>query len=69
MALTIGQALEAIMRGETEEQYRKRIRKILRLADERDDLMDAIEVLGNDPRAEKKRIRLAKVEQMIEELR
>lgn len=69
MAMTIGQAIEAIMRGETEEQYRKRIKKIRRLANERDDLMDAIDVLGDDPRAEQKKARLAKVNQMIEELR
>ena len=69
MAMTIGQAIESIMHGETEEQYKKRIKKIRRLANERDDLIDAIDVLGDDPRAEKKKSRLAKVNQMIRELR
>lgn len=66
--LTLAQAMEAITRGETSEEYRKRQDKIRRLANERDDLIDAIEVLGDDPRAEKKRIRLENVLRMIDEL-
>ena len=66
MKMTIAQALEMIDRGETPEQYEKRVRRIRRLANERDDLQDAIEVLGDDPRAEKKRARLAKVELELE---
>lgn len=67
--MNIQQHIEAIMRGETSEQYKKRQARIRRLANERDDLMDAIEVLGSDPRAEKKRARLEKVLSMIEGLK
>ena len=59
--MTIEQALEMISRGETPEEYTKRIKRIKRLANERDALEDAIDVLGEDPRAEKKKTRLAKV--------
>lgn len=67
--MNLEQAIEAIMRGETSEQYKKRQARLRRLANERDDLMDAIEVLGDDPRAEKKKARLEKVLKMIEELK
>ena len=67
--MTIDQAIEMIMRGETPEQYKKRMAKIRRLANERDALEDAIDVLGDDPKAEKKRERLEKVLQMIDELK
>ena len=66
--LNLDQAIDAIMRGETTEEYKKRQDKIRRLANERDDLIDAIEVLGDDPRAEKKKIRLGKVLKMIDNL-
>lgn len=66
--LNIDQAIEAIMRGETSEEYKKRQDKIRRLANERDDLIDAIEVLSDDPRAEKKKVRLEKVLKMIDNL-
>lgn len=66
--LNLDQAIDAIMRGETTEEYKKRQDKIRRLANERDDLIDAIEVLGDDPRAEKKKIRLEKVLKMIDNL-
>ena len=69
MAVTLAEALELMIRGETEEQYKKRIAKIRRLANERDNLIDAIEVLGDDPRVEKKKIRLDKVVKMIEQLK
>jgi len=70
MKMTIRQALEMIERGETPEQYEKRVRRIRRLANERDALHDAIDVLDeyHDPRAEKKRARLAKVMQELEVL-
>lgn len=67
--MRLDQAIDAIMRGETSEQYKKRQARLRRLANERDDLMDAIEVLGDDPRAEKKKARLEKVLKMIEELK
>lgn len=75
--MTIAEALEAIDRGETAEQYKKRIARIRRLANERDDLIDAIEVLSDGrygdtekykDRVEKKQKRLAKVLAMIDEL-
>ena len=65
--VTIGEALEMINRGETPEQYRKRKARLRRLTEERDFLEDGIEILGDDPRAEKKRKRLEKVKKMIEE--
>lgn len=64
---TIGEALEMINRGETPEQYRKRKARLRKLTEERDFLEDGIELLGDDPRAEKKRKRLEKVKKMIEE--
>lgn len=66
--MTFEQMIEMVFRGETPKQYKKRIARIKRLANERDDLMDAIEVLGDDPRATRKQKRLAKVLQMIEDL-
>ena len=68
MAVTLGEALEMIARGETEEQYKKRKARLRRLSWERDFLEDGIEILGDDPRADKKRVRLAKVKKMMEEL-
>lgn len=68
MALTLNQFIEATLRGETEKEYKKRVAKIRRLANERDDLIDSIEVLGDDPRADKKKARLERVEKMIEGL-
>jgi len=73
MKLTLAQALEAISRGETSEQYVKRLRRIRRLANERDDLMDWIsmfdECAEEAQMLEKKRKRLNKVLTMIEELK
>ena len=66
--MTLDDALEMIKRGETPEEFKKRKSKIRRYANERDSLEDAIEVLGDDPRAEKKRARLAKVNRMLQEL-
>lgn len=57
-----------IARGETSEQYEKRVKRLRRLYNEKYDLEDAIDVLGDDPRADKKKTRLAKVNAMIEEL-
>ena len=67
MNMTLPQALEMVSRGETPEEYEKRIKKIRRLANERDYLIDAIEILADDPKVEKKKIRLAKVLEMLEE--
>ena len=72
MKLTLSQALEAISRGETPEQYVKRIRRIRRLANERDALMDWLEICDTPEDAEaaaKKRERLNKVLAMIDELK
>ena len=72
MKLTLAQALEAISRGETSEQYVKRLRRIRRLANERDDLMDWLEICDTPEDAEiaaKKRERLNKVLAMIDELK
>lgn len=66
--MTLVEVFEMIDRGETPEQYKKRIKRLRRLANERDDLEDAIAILGNDPRADKKRKRLAKVKIMISQL-
>ena len=69
MKMTIVQAFEMIGRGETPEEYEKRIKKIKRLSTERDFLEDAICFLDpDDPRAIKKRARLAKVLTMLNEL-
>ena len=73
MKLTLAQALEAISRGETAEQYAKRCRRIRRLANERDDLVDWISIFEESPEdapiVELKRERLNKVLAMIEELK
>lgn len=62
-----------IERGETTEQYEKRLKRVRRLANERDALTDAIEVLQEDPRytekVNKSRARLMKVNALLEELR
>ena len=67
--MTLEQFFEAIDRGETTEQYNKRIARIKRLVNEREALEDAIEILGDDPRANKKRSRLAKVVSEIQALK
>lgn len=66
--MTLSEAFDMIGRGETPEEYKKRIQRIRRLANERDALQDAIEILGDDPRAERKRERLQKVEQELTKL-
>ena len=67
MKMTLAQAMEAVERGETPEQYEKRIRKMRRLSIERDFLEDAIFMLEGD-RKKKKQDRLDAVNQMLEEL-
>lgn len=67
MRMTLAQAMEAVQRGETPEQYEKRIRKVRRLSIERDFLEDAIFMLDGDKRA-KKQARLDMVNRMIQEL-
>ena len=67
--MTITQIFDMIDRGETQEQYMRRIARIKRLANERDDLIDAIDVLGDDARADRKKRRLKKVMQMIADLK
>ena len=66
--LTLDQAIEAIDRNETAEAYAARMNKLRKLSTERDFLEDAIEVLGDDPRAESKRRRLDVVKKQIENL-
>ena len=68
MGVTIEQALDMLSRGETQEQYKKRMERIKRLSNERYALEDAIEVLGADPRAEKKKKRLKVVTETINSL-
>lgn len=68
MVVTLAEAFEMIERGETPEQYRKRMKRIRTLGLERDALHDAIEILGDDPRAQAKKERLAKVEGLIQKL-
>lgn len=72
MKVTLAEALEMIVRGETNEQYEKRIKKLRRYCNERYDLEDAIEVLEGDPmykeKLEKKKARLKKVLKYIDEL-
>lgn len=67
--MTISQVLDMIDRGETQEQYMRRIARIKKLSGERDDLIDAIDVLGDDARADRKKRRLKKVMQMIADLK
>ena len=66
--MTLYDAMEMIDRGESTEEYKKRMTRIRRLSNERDFLMDAIDILGDDPRVEKKRTRLAKVNKLLQEL-
>lgn len=68
MKMTIYEALEMIDRGETPEEYEKRVKKIRKYSKEKDDLEDAIEVLGDDPRVIKRKKRLAKVNELLEKL-
>ena len=67
--MTLDEQIDAIIRGETPEEYKKRITRIRRLANERDELIDAIGVLGDDERAKKKEKRLTKVLSEIESLK
>lgn len=69
MKMTLQQACEMFARGETPEEYERRIKRLRRLANERDDLEDAIEVLKGDPRAKTKQKRLAKVLAEIEQIK
>lgn len=71
MKLTLEEALEAIQRRETPEQYIRRMRRVKRLSNERYDIEDALAVLTepeDKERAEKKRKRLNKVLAMLDEL-
>lgn len=67
MKMTLEQAMEAVERGETPEQFEKRMRKVRRLIIERDFLEDAIFMLEGD-RKKKKQERLDTVNQMLNEL-
>ena len=67
--MTLDEQIDAIIRGETPEEYKKRLARIRRLSNERDELIDAIEVLGDDERAKKKEKRLTKVLSEIELLK
>lgn len=77
MKMTLAEALEMIHRGETPEQYEKRVRKIRRLSEELFELRDALDILEDEslPRTEKdirraaeKRARMQKVKEMLERL-
>ena len=66
------EALEMIQRGETTEEYKKRVARIRRLANERDDLEASLTVLtgpDDEPKASKKRARLKKVLEQREALK
>lgn len=67
MKMTLAQAIEAVERGETPEEYVKRIKRLRRLGIERDFLEDAIFMLDGDKRA-KKQARLDRVNRMIQEM-
>ena len=69
MRMTIYEALTMIECGETPKEYKKLINKLRKLYDEMYWLIDAIDVLGDDPRAEKKKKRLDKVLETIESLK
>lgn len=75
MRMTMAQALDAIGNlrpGETFEDYKKRMKKLRRYGNERDDLADAIALLDSpedQEKRKKKRARLEKVLDMIEALR
>lgn len=63
--MTLKEALEMIDRGELPKEYKTRAAKIRRLSTERDFLIDGIEVLGDDPRSEKKKKRLMVVNDQL----
>lgn len=67
--MNITDALEMIERGETPEQYEKRIKRLRRLCNERDDLIDSIQVLADDERSRKRKERLQKVLCEIERIK
>lgn len=72
MKMNLEQAFDMIERGETPEQYKKRINALRKYCTERDFLIDEIEILTkpeDQEKAKAKRIRLKKVEQRIAELR
>lgn len=70
--MNIVEAFDMIERGETPEQYKKRIAKIRRYTNEKYDLLDSISVLDGDidyvQKLEKKKARLKKVEEKLLEL-
>ena len=74
--MNLRQALEMIAnlrQGETTEDYKKRMAKLRRYENERDFLIDGIEVLSEDDRyadrIAKKKARLDKGEKIIESLK
>lgn len=71
--MTLNDVFEMIDRNETPDQFKARRQKLRRYANERDDLIDAIDVLKNDvdrvDQFNKKIARLKKVESMINELK
>ena len=72
MRVTLTEAFDMINRGETAEQYKARQAKLRRLANERDSLEDALEILtepGDADKRAKKEKRLAKVLEEIERLK
>lgn len=70
--MTIDEAIDMITRGETPEQYKKRTARMRRLANERDDLKDSIEVLeeygDNEKDAQKLAKKQARLAKVLEEL-
>ena len=80
MRTTLAEALYIInhlRKGETFDDYEKRMKRLRRLCNERDDLQDAIKVISeysgtvfcDEEKLEKKKKRLEKVYALIEELK
>lgn len=75
MKVTSKEFFEAIQRGETPEEYKKRKMKLRKLCNKRDELEDMISVLADDtePRLVNKRttaeMMLKRVEEEIKELK
>lgn len=63
--MTIDEAIDMITRGETPEQYKKRTARIRRLANERDDLEDSIQVLKEYGDSEKDMLKLKKKQERL----
>ena len=66
--MTITQAFDMIGRGETPEQYEKRINRLRRLATERDDLEASLTVLTDPDEADKRDKKCKRLEKVLSEI-